>query len=939
MDNFLKIILLCLVGCLPVTGFAQNGGNVSLRGTITDARTHDKLPYASILLKGESVYQSISDADGNYHFAYLPRGQYELAVSYAGYARQSVRLNITADMRHDVALVGNNRLREVVVTATESKGPVTSSRIDRSAMEFLQPTSLTDLMSLLPGGVSKDPELGAANTISLRETGTLDANGNATANQNYAISSLGTLFVVDGAPMNTDANLQYSPLSATQSAVSGTTAEDARNITNRGVDMRSISTDDIESVEVVRGIPSVEYGNLTSGMVKINKIRRETPFTARFKADGYSKLLSLGKGIRLGDGLLLNIDAGMLDAKPDPTNNLENYRRANASLRLTVERKTHGYLFRYLSTTDYTGSFDNSKSDPDLNYGRIDEYKSTYNRIAFTNNFILRPDGRRGWLESIELNTSVSQQVDKLTQRRLVAPQRYGIVPTSFDEGVHDAHIVFSEYMADYLSDGKPFSAYAKLKTSLAVDKRTVANRLLAGIEWTCTKNFGRGQVYDLTRPLSVSGWGARPRAYRDIPAMQQFSAFVEYRGTLKAGQHELNLQAGVRTNSLLGLDDRYDMKGNVYFDPRANLQWRLPAVETAAGDLRFSLSGGVGRTTKMPTLNYLYPDKHYNDITELGYYDTDNPQEHSRFVVRSYIQDPTNYNLRPAVNLKKEVRLDVSFAGNELSVGYFHEDMTSGFRYMAIYAPYAYNDYDESAVESDKLTSVPSLEGLPYEERKKLDGYTQSSNGSRLVKEGVEFQFSSVRIRPLRTRIHLNGAWFRSTYTNSLPMFSTVAEVVDNIVIQDRYVGLYDWNDGNINQTLNTNLMLDTQIPEWGLIFATSVQCMWFVKTQTMERNGVPMAYMDVADGQLHPYDDVARQDHLLMHLVKYYNEASFEQQTIPFAMNINLKATKRIGDFMKISFFANKIIDYTPDYYSNGYLIRRNVSPYFGIEASFTL
>ncbi len=31
--------------------------------------------------------------------------------------------------------------------------------------------------------------------------------------------------------------------------------------------MRSISTDDIESVEVVRGIPSAEYGNLTSGMI------------------------------------------------------------------------------------------------------------------------------------------------------------------------------------------------------------------------------------------------------------------------------------------------------------------------------------------------------------------------------------------------------------------------------------------------------------------------------------------------------------------------------------------------------------------------------------------------------------------------------------------------------------------------------------------------
>lgn len=65
--------------------------------------------------------------------------------------------------------------------------------------------------------------------------------------------------------------------------------------------MRAISTDNIESVEIVRGIPSAEYGNLTSGMVKIKRITRSTPFTARFKADEYSKLFSAGKGFAIGN--------------------------------------------------------------------------------------------------------------------------------------------------------------------------------------------------------------------------------------------------------------------------------------------------------------------------------------------------------------------------------------------------------------------------------------------------------------------------------------------------------------------------------------------------------------------------------------------------------------------------------------------------------------
>lgn len=824
-------------------------------------------------------------------------------------------------------------LHEVVVTAKESQGAVTASRIDRSAMEFLQPTSLSDLMQLLPGGQQKDPDLSTANTIGLRETGTMDAQGNSSVNNNYAISSLGTLFVVDGNPLSTDANMQYTPLSSTQSATTTSSTENNLNTTNRGVDMRSISTDDVESVEVVRGIPSVEYGNLTSGMVKINKIRRSTPFTARFKADGYSKLLSLGKGLKLSHTALLNIDAGMLDAKPDPTNNLQKYRRGNGSLRLTLNTDA----LRYSAAVDYTGSFDNSKSDPDINYGRIDEYKSTYNKIAITNNISWRPTAK-GLFKSFDINTLITQQFDRLTQRRLVAPQRYGIVPTTSEEGVHDAALIFSEYEASFLSDGKPFTAYAKAKANFALTTGALTSNLLAGADWNYAKNFGRGQVYDLSRPLSVSGWGSRPRKFSDIPALSQVSAFIEYNGKAELASHRIELQAGLRTNSLTGLDSRYAMKGHIYLDPRANLKWSLPAWEWAGHRIALSFAGGVGKTSKMPTLNYLYPDKHYNDITELGYYDPNHPQDYSRFVVRSYIQDPTNYNIRPASNIKKELRMDFSFGDNTISVDYFRENMSSGFRYMAVYGVYDYNDYDETAIDSRSLTGKPSLEGLPYTPKRKLDGYTRADNGTRIDKEGIEFQFTSARIRPLRTRVNINGAWFKTRYSNSLPMFVSVADVVDGSAVSDRYVGLYDWNDGDWNETLSTNLMFDTQIPEWGLIFATSVQCSWFVKTQDMPKNGRPTAYLDAADGALHEYTDASAADPVLSRLIKTYNDDAFRQFTVPFAMSVNLKATKTIGKFLRLSMFANKIIDYTPDYYSNGYKIRRNVSPYFGVEANLT-
>lgn len=62
-------------------------------------------------------------------------------------------------------------LDEVVVTALESQGMTSSSKIDRQAMEHLQPSSFSDLVSLLPGERTTKPMMGAANLIRLREAG------------------------------------------------------------------------------------------------------------------------------------------------------------------------------------------------------------------------------------------------------------------------------------------------------------------------------------------------------------------------------------------------------------------------------------------------------------------------------------------------------------------------------------------------------------------------------------------------------------------------------------------------------------------------------------------------------------------------------------------------------------------------------------------------
>ena len=133
----------------------------------------------------------------------------------------------------------------------------------------------------------------------------------------------------------------------------------------------------------------------------------------------------------------------------------------------------------------------------------------------------------------------------------------------------------------------------------------------------------------------------------------------------------------------------------------------------------------------------------------------------------------------------------------------------------------------------------------------------------------------------------------------------------------------------------------MDTQIPEWGLIFSASVQAMWYVSTQRMQQNGTPYMYKSYLDGLDHPYtpEAVASDPILLNHLYYSVPEAAYNRYTIPPALYVNLKITKKVKDMMTMAIFVNKLFDYTPDFERNGILIRRNVTPYFGMEMTWTI
>lgn len=901
----------------------------SISGRIIDAANNDAVPYATVTLTDTQgkKHSTVSDISGNFSFGNIASGRYTITVSYLGYHNlvQTCTCGNNAPNSLTLKLKQDNRmLNEVVVTAHESQGITTSSVIDRKAIEHLQPSSFTDLLSLLPGGTTQLPDLTNANSIKLRQAGT--------GNSNYDISSMGTVFVTDGIPINSNANMQVVRQASSSTAGD---PDAGRDHTTSGVDMRSIPTDDIESVEVIRGIAPVEYGDLTSGVVLIKRKLKATPFEARFKADSYSKLLYAGKGLQFGN-FIMNLGADYLDAKSDPRNPMNNYKRLTLSARLQNTWKLQSLNLRWRSNTDYTGSFDDEKHDPEILKQKDDSYKSSYNRFSMSHSLLLTPQ-RQSFFKSLSLDAALAYEWSCIKQQKSISLSRDMAASTSLSEGEHDGIYLPYHYISNVTVDGKPLNLYTKLKGIFGVTTGKVAQNINAGLEWKMDKNYGRGQEYDPSRPISP-GTPYRPRIYSHILAMHQLGFYVQDNIVMPVGSNILNVQLGLRGSSLANLSGKYEMSGKVYLDPRFNAQWKFPKIEIAGKGLTFDLNAGWGRQTKYPTLLQIYPDKVYTDLTELNYYNL-NP-DYRRLYLRTYIDDPTNYKLRPAQNDKWEVRLGAQYNGNSFSITYFHEQMTDGFRSSTTVRPYSYADYDESKIDNDNLSAPPSLDNLPYVNKKVLGQYFMTTNGSKMIKEGIEWQLATKRFELLKTRLTVNGAWFKTTYTNSEPMFSSnTTAVVDGTPVNDLYIGYYDSKTGSIREQFNTNFMADTYIPKLALSFSLTAECMWYTSSKSIRANGIPLKYIDT-EGVIHDYTDECRQDMYLQWLVNKYNDSAWLKQKVPFYMFLNLKVTKDFGKWMKLALFVNRMIDYMPDYTTNsGLKVRRTSKPYFGMEVNFSI
>lgn len=900
-----------------------------ISGKIFDASSKEEIPFASIHLPERNI-ATISDGNGSFQLNANKNEKIHLIVSYLGY--QPIDTSFIVSKNENLSFIlqpQNYALSEIVVSSKESSRSNSTSIIEKTALEYIQPSSFADVLQLLPGHSTEKIDLSKSNFITMRQAG-YDIN-----------TSLGTAFIINGATLSNEANLQNAKGLSGDGLHSAGAKEDFYNsgngnIVSKGIDMRTISTDRIEKIEIVRGIPSVQYGDLTAGLVKVELKGGLTPWEGRLKVDLYNKLFSLGKGLVLPEKRgLLNFDFDYEDYNPEPRTELTSYKRATFSGRYQNKfRLSDKTDFVFKLNLNYTGSFDNKKTDRDTYNMEGDYFKQNYNNASANSNGSFQ--FKKSFIDELNYNISFSYTKDKLDRALWVTPTLASPISTALEEGEYDTRYLPTEYHSQLTIDGQPINLNTSLNAKSEVKTGNITQNFIAGTEFRYDKNMGKGEIYDLNAPPYPDQISTRPRPFNDVPALQKLSFFFEDNINYSVNKWKIFLQAGVRSTSMLGLSDKYEIKDKLFWEPRLNTKITLPAFFD--NKMLFSITGGIGQFYKFPTQSQLFPSLQYFDLKQLDYYSQ--KEELRALNIKTYIKDPTNYQIQPAKNTKYEIGFILSMGNFKLDVTYFDEQMKNGFSSGTSLTALAYKNYDINSVPPESITEKPSVNDFTYTNDTVSRLYGTVGNNYKVHKRGVEYQLNLGEIPVISTKIWINGAWYLTHYKSQTSTYKPKESIGSK---EYPYVGIYNYTKGQPNNRsqFNTNINFDTHIPKLRMIFTTSIQTMWYEKYSIDWNNGMPVAYFDNT-GQIHHFDPETYANNPNLKLLVYgYSDRYFNTEKEAMKTFVNLKLTKEIGKNLRIAFYVNKLLDYQPDYTMGrtGTTAVRTSEPYFGAELNIKL
>jgi outer membrane receptor protein involved in Fe transport len=804
------------------TGSAQapQPSRATITGRVVEATTGLPLGAVAVAVEGLPL-AALSDSTGHYQLSNVPPGPQVLQARRLGFALARVPVTVpsSGSLAIEIAMATVAlRMTEVHVTADangRARGELGSaSVITREAIANQGATSLAGVLELVPGVPLQPPGLDAVQQIALRSVPT-------TSGAADRLAAFGTLIILDGVPLSNNANLQTT--GPRGEVVPLTSA-------GGGIDIRRIPAAALERVEVIRGVPSARYGDLTQGAIVIDTragvvapeiIGRYDPSTAEGSIAGGRTLARSQNASLTTDLARTQLAPGLSDADVW-RGSIDLSHRRSFGTGTPDDPSASGIVFDTRASLYQV--YRNQPEQPQVHPGISSSDRSGGIRLA--------ERARSGALVArhFEVTASVERewQNTENTQPALRGAEPFTdlLVP-----GRSTGHFVAGVYPASVHLDGAPWHIYTRFEGVLPAARLGGDNTLRVGAEFRREWNAGPGYQFNIEFPPQVTFNGVngydRPRRYDAIPAVATSAAYLDDRFTrvLPHGM-ALDVQAGLRADVLHSGTWWTSGARDVVLQPRVNVQISLvPSVR---------LRAGWGRTAKTPTLGDLYPAPQYYDVVNVNWFPP-SPAERLAVLTTS-IKDPTNPGLGFAVGQKAEVGFEVDLGrrGAALSVVAFSDGTTGGVGYdvqptFLLREHFALRDSTVGTGRPPQyVTPAQAVDTVPI-------FVDRPRNLQHIENRGVEWTLSLPEVQRIRTRFELLGAWTVSRLSNDAVDLGQTPSVsnfqLDSLIKRTPYwKGLLERGE----RALTTARFIHHQ-PALGLVITGTVE--YFIRENTVQQ------------------------------------------------------------------------------------------------------
>lgn len=905
-------MLLLLLWFSPAQG--QNSGD--LAGKIIDVNTFSGI--AEALIKIEELDSiSRSDRSGTFIFHAIPEGTYTLTIQAPGYGR-TVILGVSVikgqvlyqeyflqkgEVEGEKFYIGGIEVSAQRPLLPEKATTVTT--ISSSEIEHLQASSLGDVLELIPGQRFTNPGLEQVKQISLRQTETVDeANRNA---------SLGTQIVIDNVPLSNNANMQLDT-----KLNDGATY---RITVNSGIDLRQIPAENIRSVEVIRGIPPARYGDLSSGTVLVETVSGHIPYRLKYKYNPRNKEINASGGHRWKP-ILANFNLNYAHSVRDVRVPGDSFSRLAGQLNIDTywKEKKGSWSNKFY----FTRTFD----DEDVQEGDLFETER-YNR-----DYTLRLNSllRHSWTAQKKLEANVAVNMDRQdSYYKKIVSRDAGVISDRMTPGTQEG-IFVSYYTTRLWVKGRAWNLFGRLEYDSQTHHMGLLHDWQLGLHIQHEFNNGPGREFDpRLPPRSDTDEGDRPRKYDDIPALSQYTFYMqdEIVGHL---WRDINLQLGARFEFL----DPYGWELNrlkkqkfpllthhgTFISPRLNFIQYL----SKKSQIRF----GYGRNVKVPPLSMVYPNPVYFDIVDSMYYDPNVP-ENRLAVVTTYIYDATNQNLKAFTQDKLEASFDQRIWEVGISLTGFTERMHNGFELSGL-IPTSFTKFYRP--------NWPDLEPAIPRDTILLD-YRKAINSVEVKSWGVELALTTEKIPAINTTIRIDAAYHYSKSWWQKNHFEYASTARKDPYLQQEIRPFWNptssWADNLI-----IHYRFDTITRSLGLWFTLAVQQIVFERDKYLGlEDSLAVGYIQ-KDGTIYYIPENERADPSYRGIRRTFDDYYFRTETLPNLWLINLRVSKSLWKGSEVSFFVNNMFNSQPLFQrqrvpagSVSY-IRRNPEMFYGMEFS---